>query len=68
MRVALVTGAAGGIGSATVRRLVEQGYAVVGVDLEEAPETDTVAHVVGDVRDRTVLKGAVDFALARWGR
>jgi len=67
-RVALVTGAAGGIGSATVRRLDAQGYAVVGVDLQEAPETDTVAHVVGDVRDRAVLKGAVDFALARWGR
>jgi len=68
MRVALVTGAAGGIGSATVSRLSEQGYAVVGIDLEEARESDTVAHVVGDVRDRTVLKGAVDFALARWGR
>ena len=67
-RVALVTGAAGGIGSATVARLTEQGYAVVGVDLEEAEESDTVAHVVGDVRDRYVLKGAVDFAIARWGR
>ena len=63
-----MTGAAGGIGSATVARLSEQGYAVVGVDLEEAPESDTVAHVVGDVRDRSVLKGAVDFALTRWGR
>ena len=68
MRVALVTGAAGGIGAATVSRLSEQGYAVVGIDLEEARESDTVAHVVGDVRDRYVLKGAVDFALARWGR
>ena len=68
MRVALVTGAAGGIGSATVSRLSQQGYAVVGIDLEEARESDTVAHVVGDVRDRSVLKGAVDFALARWGR
>jgi SDR family mycofactocin-dependent oxidoreductase len=67
-RVALVTGAAGGIGSATVARLVEQGYAVVGVDLEPAAESEIFAHVVGDVRDRTVLKGAVDFALARWGR
>jgi SDR family mycofactocin-dependent oxidoreductase len=67
-RVALVTGAAGGIGSATVARLDAQGYAVVGVDLEPADETDTIAHVVGDVRDRGVLKGAVDFALARWGR
>ena len=68
MRVALVTGAAGGIGSALVTRLDAQGYAVVGVDLEPSWESDTVAHVVGDVRDRYVLKGAVDFALARWGR
>lgn len=67
-RVALVTGAAGGIGSATVARLVQQGYDVVGVDLEPAEESDVFAHVVGDVRDRSVLKGAVDFALTRWGR
>lgn len=67
-RVALVTGAAGGIGAATVARLVGQGYDVVGVDLEPADESDVFAHVVGDVRDRSVLKGAVDFALTRWGR
>jgi len=68
VRVALVTGAAGGIGSATVSRLDAQGYAVIGVDLEPAQESDTVAHVVGDVRDRNALTGAVDLALARWGR
>lgn len=71
MRVALVTGAAGGIGSATVVRLVEQGYAVVGVDVEPAARTtgsDAVAHVVGDVRDRAVLQRAVDLAIERWGR
>ena len=68
MRVALVTGAAGGIGTATVARLVGQGYAVVGVDLQPAEESDSVAHVVGDVRDRAVLQGAVDLAVERWGR
>ncbi|WP_028643612.1 mycofactocin-coupled SDR family oxidoreductase [Nocardioides sp. URHA0020] len=68
MRVALVTGAAGGIGSATVARLVTQGYAVVGVDLDPAEESEAVAHVVGDVRDRAVLEAAVDLALERWGR
>jgi SDR family mycofactocin-dependent oxidoreductase len=68
MRVALVTGAAGGIGSATVARLAAQGYAVVGVDLETVTESDDVAHVVGDVRDRAVLQRAVDVALDRWGR
>src|SRR4051794_23361788 len=68
MRVALVTGAAGGIGSATVTRLAEQGYAVVGVDLRPAPDSEQVAHVVADVRDRAALQAAVDLALERWGR
>jgi len=66
-RVALVTGAAGGIGSATVRALAAQGYGVVGFDLEPA-ESAHLAHVVGDVRDREALQGAVDLALERWGR
>ncbi|WP_343908632.1 mycofactocin-coupled SDR family oxidoreductase [Nocardioides aquiterrae] len=68
MRVALVTGAAGGIGSATVRTLVAQGFCVVGLDLREAPESEHVAHVVGDVRDRAALDGAVGLAVERWGR
>lgn len=68
MRVALVTGAAGGIGSATVKTLVAQGFCVVGLDLEQAPENEQVAHVVGDVRDREALQQAVDIALERWGR
>lgn len=68
MRVALVTGAAGGIGSATVGRLVGQGYGVVGIDRVEAPERDGVVHVVADVRDRAALQRAVEVALDRWGR
>ena len=67
-RVALVTGAAGGIGSATVRALVEDGYSVVGLDLLEAPASDRVIHIVGDVRDRQVIEHAVGTALDRWGR
>ena len=34
-RVALVTGGSGGIGSATLRRFVEEGAAVVCADLDE---------------------------------
>lgn len=68
MRVALVTGSAGGIGTATVTHLTGQGYAVVGVDLRPGPESDQVAHVVGDVRDRAVLDRAVALAVERWGR
>lgn len=67
-RVALVTGAAGGIGSATVARLVGQGYAVVGFDLRDAPAADGGMHVVGDVRDRTALSSAVTVALNTFGR
>lgn len=67
-RVALVTGAAGGIGSATVRSLVDKGYGVVGFDLRPAPEAEGVVHVVGDVRDREALQHAVGTALDRWGR
>jgi SDR family mycofactocin-dependent oxidoreductase len=68
MRVALVTGAAGGIGSATVRALAAQGYGVVGLDLRDAPAAENVVHVVGDVRDREVQQHVVDVALERWGR
>jgi SDR family mycofactocin-dependent oxidoreductase len=68
MRVALVTGAAGGIGSATVARLVEQGYAVVGFDVRDAPAPEGGLHVVGDVTSRAELQGAVDLAVERWGR
>lgn len=69
-RVALVTGSAGGIGSATVTRLLSQGYVVVGLDLRDAvvPPSTGHAHLVGDVRDRTAPQAAVDLALARWGR
>lgn len=71
-RVALVTGASGGIGGATVARLAGTGYAVIGVDVEPVPaalrDRAEVAHVVGDVRDRATLEAAVDIAHDRWGR
>lgn len=40
MRVAVVTGAARGIGAATVRALAEQGYAVLAVDACAGPDGD----------------------------
>jgi SDR family mycofactocin-dependent oxidoreductase len=71
MRVALVTGAAGGIGSATVARLVEGDYRVVAVDVREAVHTlgsDRVTPVVADVRDRAAVDNAVALAVAQFGR
>jgi 3-oxoacyl-[acyl-carrier protein] reductase len=75
-RVALVTGAAGGIGSATVRALRAAGARVAALDLEQAPldrlageaaEPAALA-LAADVTDAAAVGRAVDAALARWGR
>lgn len=81
-RVALVTGAARGIGGATVSHLVTDGYRVVALDscqgdpLATHADLDAVAAAhgeavvpyVGDVRDRAALDAAVSLAVDRWGR
>jgi SDR family mycofactocin-dependent oxidoreductase len=79
-RVALVTGAARGIGAATVRALVNQGWAVLAVDrakndpalpypMGTEAELSTVAthSFVADVRDPGALAEAVAEAETRWG-
>jgi NAD(P)-dependent dehydrogenase (short-subunit alcohol dehydrogenase family) len=61
-RVALVTGAAGAIGQATMEAFREAGYAVVGAD--RRPGSD----VQGDLIDATAARAAVDAAVRRHGR
>ena len=62
-RVALVSGAAGGIGSAVVRRLSEDGALVVGADLEP-----TAAGVRCDVTDEASCAAAVTHVVDTHGR
>ncbi len=75
-RVALVTGAAQGIGQRTAIVLAERGHAVVLNDLRPAEETlaaitshrGTAVNAIADVGDEPAVMGMVREALERFGR
>ena len=69
-RIAIVTGAAGGVGSAVVRRLGEAGAGIVAVDLAPSVrelEADAILAVEGDASLTATAERAVAAALDRWG-
>ncbi len=72
-RVAVITGAASGIGRAAVKLFTSRGCAVVAVDvradeLRLAHRRDRVVCVVGDVSAESTNAAAVGAALREWGR
>lgn len=73
-RAAIVTGAASGIGRATVERLVAAGTSVVMVDRQPVTGEwvgrlgDAVTSVIGDVTDPKTNAAAVDAATETFGR
>lgn len=73
-KIALVTGAGGGIGLAAARILASEGASVVLVDLHEAALAEAVraigpraSHVVADVSDPESMQHAVRETVARHG-
>ena len=68
--VAIVTGAAGGVGRATVELLASRGARVVAEDIKDAVaelESDDVATLAGDVADAATARRAVALARKRFG-
>jgi NAD(P)-dependent dehydrogenase (short-subunit alcohol dehydrogenase family) len=71
-KIALVTGAAGGIGRATVRALAAEGATVVAADVDEGGARAIAAEAGGhaiafDVSDLEANRAAVAFAVETWG-
>jgi 3-oxoacyl-[acyl-carrier protein] reductase len=76
-RIAIVTGAARGIGAATALRLAEDGLAVAVLDVDEATAKGTADAIVtaggsaiaigADVSDASAAQGAVDRVAAELG-
>ena len=65
--VALVTGAAGGLGQAIVQSLAAEGYRVVGVDLQPVEAPELVASYVCDLTDFTAVRAMLDAVIAEVG-
>jgi NAD(P)-dependent dehydrogenase (short-subunit alcohol dehydrogenase family) len=66
-KVALVTGAASGIGRATVERLVDEGARVVALDVTPVDEAPGIVPLTGDVSDPAVAESAVAAAVECFG-
>lgn len=67
-RVAIVTGAAQGMGAACVERLAADGARVVSMDLNEARAENGAIAYVGDVTSASDVDAAIALARSRFGK
>ena len=70
MKTALVTDAAGGIGLATVKKLLDEKIAVVGMDISpNAPEisNDNFTYICGDLSKASDRENAVKTVIEKYG-
>ena len=68
-KIAVVTGAASGIGAATARLFAEHGANVIGLDRNPSTQTaDRLAHVIADVTDTVAVNAAIAQLMATHGR
>lgn len=72
-KVALVTGAAGGVGGATMELLAARGASVIAEDIDPRVEElgrsgKQIASIAGDVKRQDTAERAVNLALERFGR
>lgn len=70
MKTALVTGVAGGIGFATAKKLLDNGIAVIGMDIvKEAPTLDgEFTYINGDLSDKSDRERFVKAAVEKYGK
>jgi NAD(P)-dependent dehydrogenase (short-subunit alcohol dehydrogenase family) len=67
-RVVLVTGAAGGVGSAVTERFLGGGWRVAALDVLAVEPRVGLVPVVADLRDVSQCRAAVDVTIASFGR
>lgn len=63
-RIGVITGVSAGIGAATARRLLHDGWRVIGID-RAAPAPDGVELLAGDAADGMLLEAAIERAGGR---
>ena len=76
MKIAIVTGAAQGIGRRTAEVLAEGGYGLLLMDMQACTATMAavrgagveVEEVLGDISDEAVVQRGVNVVRSRWGR